>query len=75
MPGSMRAKGRILWISAAGLLLLAAAGLALYRYVPRQAPSGQPALVELTEASFGAFSTAFDEGQDGVQVVVLLSPT
>lgn len=71
----MKVRSRILLATAAVALVLVAVGLALYRYLPRRAPSGQPALVELTEASLGAFRAAFDEGADGVQVVALLSPT
>ena len=56
-----------------GLVALALVGAAAYyRYVPGEAPAGQPALANLDQASF---EKQFRAAANGPRVLVLLSPT
>ena len=56
-----------------GLVALALAGAAIYfRYVPGQAPAGQPPVANLDVASF---EQKFRAAAAGPRVLVLLSPT
>lgn len=50
------------------------AGL-FYFYRGHQAPSGQPALVNLTAANFGQLKQEFNRAQQQPRVILLLSPT
>jgi len=57
-------------VAAVALALLGAA--AYYRYVPGQAPAGQPQLANLDQASF---EQQFHAAAAGPRVLVLVSPT
>ena len=60
------------------LLIIVAAILiygSVYLWVPGHAPSGQPPLATLSEASVSEFETAFDAASGGPRLVLLFSPT
>ncbi len=63
-------KRRSIVVGLIGLALLGAA--AYYRYTPGQAPSGQPPLANLDQASF---EQQFRAAAAGPRVLVLVSPT
>jgi hypothetical protein len=50
-------------------------GVGVYFYGGHTAPSGQPALVDLTPQTLPAIESAFNEGKGDVRLLVLLSPT
>lgn len=60
---------------AATIVLLVAGGFLYYRYAPRHAPRGQPALTYLSAGSLGDLRAAFNAASDQTRLVLLLSPT
>jgi hypothetical protein len=63
-------KRRSIVVVALALVLLGTA--AYYRFVPGQAPAGQPSLAHLDQASF---EQQFRAAAAGPRVLVLVSPT
>ena len=56
-------------------LAVVAAGVLWLKLAPRRVPSGQPPLATLEPATLAAFRDTFNGEEDGVRVLVLLSPT
>ncbi len=56
-------------------LAIALAGALFYFYGGHQTPNGQPPLRSLTTQNVAEVKNAFNAAQDGVRVLLLLSPT
>lgn len=70
-PGETMNRKRFLAIAVA---LLVGAGL-LYFLGGHQVPPGQAALVNITPQSLSTLKSTFNEAEDDVRLLVLLSPT
>ena len=70
LPLFLRSKREILILA-----LVALAAAASWFFSSPQTPAGQPALVSLSRAGFGAFEERFDDSSERVRVVALFSPT
>lgn len=62
-------------IAVVALIVLVAAGVFFRVRRPGSAPSGQPALVELSPGGASQFDHTFDSDAGLTRVVLLLSPT
>ncbi len=59
---------------AVAAVLLVAAGL-FYLYAGHQVPPGQPPLADITPQNLSAFESAFNQANEDVRLLLLLSPT
>ena len=59
----------------AGLVVLIAAAVAWYRFVPGEAPPGQPPLVRIDAAAIDELRAEFNRTANETRLIVLLSPT
>lgn len=57
------------------LLLAGGLGYAYLQFSPRETPPGQPRLITLDPGDLTPVESAFDAGNQGPRVLVMLSPT